>query len=263
MSETGAGSDSLSVVNTPPSDAYQSTPAIAWMFASPRASSTQTVGDTTSPINMPDTASGTDALTLVIAVPLAETATGTDAASVAATASLIETATADDAAGLAVAVALSDTATADDSLSVQVLGGADAYQAMPQQKWGITRPGVAMDPPAMQLLGDASGSTLVSISDTATADDSLTISVAVVMTETAAGADALANSAAIPLAELVAAADSLALSTVLALAETVSATDDLFIAGQGIQGNVYPRPSSGVPGSGYPRTTAGIIGSVR
>jgi hypothetical protein len=262
IADTAAAADSLSASVGTGIDSYQASPALAWMFTSPRAASTQNIGDTTSGPVIPDTATGTDALTLAVAVPLTETAAGTDIAAVAVSVTLAETASAADLVSPAVGAPLGDTAAADDSLSVQVVGGSDPHQAVPQHKWGITRPGVAMDPPALQLLGDASGSTLVSLPDNATATDDLIISVAVPMAETAAGADALAAAIAPPLSELVSAADELAIAVVLALAETASAADNLHVGGSGVQGNVYPRPDSGATGSGRPRITGSVIGAV-
>lgn len=262
LSDGGNGDDSLSVIQVGAVDSYQAIASTAWMFASPRSSSQQNIGDTFSgPSALAEALSGLDVLAVAPAVPLPDTATATDALTVAAGVALAETAGGTDTVTATATIPLSDTAAGDDSLSVQVIGGSDQNQWLPPTKWGITRPGVAMDPPTMQLLGDASGSTLLSLTETATASDSLTISVAVVMTETAVGADALSAAVTVPLTDLVAASDSLALAAVVALSDTASSADNCTIAGQGVQGQGHGHGGGNAPGNVYPRSSRSIIGS--
>lgn len=262
LTETGAGTDSLSVSVTSGTDAFQAWPQTAWMFTSPRGSSTQPIGDTTSVVALTDTASAADSLTAAPAVPLDDTASATDSLSLAATAApLSETGTAADDVAISVTLTLADAAAAADSLLVTSDTTSDAYQ------YASAVPPMAISPrtAAGQIYGDASlGAQPVSLTDSATASDSLAISVTITMADTATAADVMTASIAQPsLSELVSAADALAIAVVLALTETASSTEDLFIGGSGIQGNVYPHPSGGIPGSGQSHAIAGIIGSVR
>jgi hypothetical protein len=256
VADTASGDDSLSVQTVGIADAFQSPRWWPGMLFDPRVSSSQLLGDSTSVVTLADTAAAADVLVVAPAIPLTDTATGDDALTVAATLTLTaETAAGTDALAATAVVTLTDTAAVVDALSVAVADQADQNQWMQQP---------AMDPPPLQLLGDAAvASASIGLAEDASAADSLSISVTITMADTAAASDVMLASVAQPsLSELVSAADALAITVLLGLAETASTTEDLFIGGSGIQGNVYPRPSSGVAGSSRPRETAGIIGSV-
>lgn len=264
VSDGANGTDSLNVAILGTADAFQAVPNVAWMFVSPKASSTQPIGDSTSVVTMPDTATASDSLSVAPAIPLTDTATGTDSLAVAATFTVTEAGTATDDVVAGQVVPLTDTATGTDSLAVAADTIFDPYQ------YRSAPPAMAVYPKAAagQLLGDAStgvvgGASSVSLADTAAASDSLAISVTITVADTATAVDVMSPTAGPLLTELISAADALAITVVLALTESLSGLDDLVIGGSRITGNVYPNPDSGASGNAYPRGSRQVIGSVR
>jgi hypothetical protein len=277
LAETAAGSDSLAVaaaftvaddgaaadllsVNTGSvvADAFQAPQWLPGMFVSPRLAAPQGLGDSaTGLLILSDTASADDSAAVAPAVPLSETAAGSDSLSVAAVFAVAETAAADDAVAVTVAAPLVEAGSAADVLAVVTVGAPDSIQFVPS---------LPVDPPPLQLLGDtAITSAQVNLSDTASADDVLSVNAAgaVGLAETAVAADSLSVAVSVPLAELVSAAEATAFAVVLSLTETPAALDNLFIGGSGIQGQGHGHGPHSTPGNVYPRTSAGIIGSVR
>lgn len=76
-----------------------------------------------------------------------------------------------------------------------------------------------------QLLGDQSSPTAVSLSDTASGTDALTVSAAVPLADTGTGTDPMAVAAAIPLADTGAGADTLAAAVSVPLTDTGAGAD--------------------------------------
>ncbi len=123
LDDTGAGVDALSVQVFGQADPYQAGPQLATMFLSPSRASMQFRGDTSSGaqpanINLTDTGTAVDSMTITVTAPLADTGSGTDALAITATIPLSDTGTAADAALVGVPITLTETATAVDALTI-------------------------------------------------------------------------------------------------------------------------------------------------
>jgi hypothetical protein len=172
-------------------------------------------------------------------VALSDTGTGVDALTLTATVALTDTADAVDAVSVAVAASLADTASAADALAVLsdavpppgawfLSPFAELPFAAPAPWEGGLNKGVIVlevwtSPPAVTAQS-------VSLTDTATADDSLSVTAAVPLADTASAADGLTVTASLTLADTATAADVLARTITVALSDTATGTDLLTVA---------------------------------
>ena len=122
-------------------------------------------------------------------------------------------------------VSLADTGTGVDALSVVVT---DELQVLPQVWRGVS-PGMYQGPRRVPLvlLGDTSGQAAVTLTDTATGDDQLSVAAAVPLADTAVGVDALSVAAAVPMSDTGTGDDQLAVAAAVPLADTGAGDDQL------------------------------------
>lgn len=250
IADTATGADQLSVLTG--TDQNQAWPGVAWMFLSPNSASVQMGGSRVASgdqvIGLPDIGSGTDAVTANAAVPLADTATATDALSVTVTVTVTDTADATDALSVAAAVALADTAagvdtvtvtatvpfgdtaTGVDGVTVQAAGEPDPYQAWPQTGgWRLRRPNSAA---SFQLKGSAeNGDQAVTLPDTGSAADTVTVAAVVTITDTATAVDGLSVVVTAAIADTATGADTLAANATVTITDTATGADGISVSG--------------------------------
>lgn len=163
-------------------------------------------GDQT--ISLSDTAAGSDALAIAVALAMADTGTGAEGFAGSASVPLADTGAGADALSITVTFTVADTGAGADDVSI------------------IT-------------------AELKSIADSAAGSDALAITVSAALAETGAGADALTIAASLTLADTGAGVDALSVitETLISIAETFAAVDA--VGGITVQVNL-PETASGV-----------------
>lgn len=222
LSDTGAAADSLSVVVL--EDPNQAIPLFAPMFLEPNYGAFQLFGDSSgqTSVSLTDAGAGADTLSTTAAVPLSDTAAGDDS-------SLTITA----------AVPLTDTGAAADALTVVVTY--DPNQAQPLGFPAFTAPFIEPTAIPFQLLGDTSSTPQISLTDTGTAADGLTVTAAVPLTDSGTGDDSsLTVAAAAPLSDTAAGADAATVTAAVPLTDSGSAADSLSVLVSGSTDSAWP-----------------------
>jgi hypothetical protein len=264
VTDTGAAADAISVATG--IDQNQAWPGVAWMFLEPSAASFQLAGDkagpTTASVSVPDTGSGSDTITITASVPLADTGSGADALSVTVVLPLAETGAGTDASTVAAAVPLIETGAGSDSVLVLITGEGDPNQAPILPFPAFSAPFIMPRGLPLQLQGGGDADRALSMSDTGTAADAISVVVTITLAETGTGVDAVTTTVALSLSETATAVDAIVQAVTLVLTEAGVATDTVAVVGGGIRGSGQGHGPHTSPGNVYPRPSGGIRGSV-
>lgn len=179
------------------------------------------------PKTLSETGTGTDAVTVAPAVPIADTGTGVDAITVAPAVPLTEAPHGTDALSATATVPLTDTATGVDALS------ANATVALTESSTGVDAIAitatVALTETGTGVEAIGVGIPQVLPGETGTGVDAISITTTVPLTDTSTGADALTLTATVPLSDPRPVTDALTLTATVPLADARPAASDVIV----------------------------------
>jgi len=186
------------------------------------------------PIGLADAGAGLDSLAIAADVAFVDSGTGTDTLSIASSVALSDSATGTDTLAIAADVGFSETGTATDSLSIVSVTVADLPTQNFGPGWRPGLPGLPLGIPFYIPPADSQPPTIpttpITLADTGTGIDSLTIASDVGLADTGQGADALSIASAVALADTGAGADALAIASTVGLSDVGTGADSLAIS---------------------------------